>query len=92
MLECMDRLPGNGIGVTHQAVAHMLGVRRESVTEALGRLEAARLVLCGRGRVTVLDGPRLEARTCECYGTVRDTYRRLRHGRESRDADRLLVA
>lgn len=92
ILECMDRLPGNDIVVTHQSVAEMLGARRASVSEALGRLEAGRLLHCGRGHVTVLDRPGVQARACECYSAVRDAHRRLLAPREREHAERLLVA
>lgn len=92
MLECMDRLPGNDLAVTHQSVAEMLGARRESVSEALGRLEAGRLVHCGRGHITVLDRPGVQARACECYRAVRNAHRRLLWPREREDADRMVAA
>lgn len=92
ILECMDRLPGDDIAVTHQSFAHMLGARRESVTAVLGRLEARRLVRCGRGHVAVLDRAGIEARACECYGAVRNAYGRLLRPQQREDASRLLAA
>jgi Mn-dependent DtxR family transcriptional regulator len=58
-------------------IANMLGVRREGVTEAAGRLQIAGLIHYTRGRITVLDRPGLESRTCECYQVVKTEYDRL---------------
>jgi Mn-dependent DtxR family transcriptional regulator len=55
----------------------MLGVRREGVTEAAGKLQAEGLIEYSRGRIRVLDRPRLEARVCECYAVVKKEYDRL---------------
>lgn len=55
----------------------MLGVRREGVTEAAGRLHKAGIIDCHRGRIIVLDRDRLEKRTCECYAVVRRECERL---------------
>jgi hypothetical protein len=55
----------------------MLGVRREGVTEAALKLQAAGLIRYARGHIKVLDRAGLERRTCECYAVVRDEYHRL---------------
>ena len=55
----------------------MLGVRREGMTEAAGRLQRAGLIEYHRGRITVIDRPGLEKRTCECYAVVKKEYDRL---------------
>ena len=63
--------------MTQELIANMLGVRREGVTESAGKLQKAGLIQYARGRITVLDRPGLEKRVCECYGVVRDEFRRL---------------
>ena len=63
--------------MTQELIANMLGVRREGVTEAAGKLQAAGLIRYSRGHITVLDRPRLEARVCECYAVVRKEFDRL---------------
>ena len=63
--------------MTQELIANMLGVRRESVTESALGLQKAGLIRYSRGRITVLDRPGLEQRTCECYAVVRDEYSRL---------------
>ena len=55
----------------------MLGVRRETVTDAALKLQGAGIIRYARGRITVLDRPMLEARTCECYAVVKTEYDRL---------------
>ncbi len=77
LLLSLDRLSGQELVMTHELIADMLGVRREGVTEAAGRLQAAGLIRYARGRITVLDRPALEQRTCECYAVVKREYDRL---------------
>jgi CRP-like cAMP-binding protein len=77
LLLSLDRLPSNELSMTQELIANMLGVRREGVTEAAGKLQNAGLIAYSRGRITVLDRPGLEARVCECYGVVREEFRRL---------------
>ena len=77
MLLCLDRLSTNELTVTHELIASMLGVRRESVTAAAGKLQAAGLIRCSRGRITVLDRAGLEQRVCECYAAVKTEFDRL---------------
>jgi CRP-like cAMP-binding protein len=71
LLLSLDRLPSNQLVMTQQLIANMLGVRREGVTEAAGRLQADGLIDYSRGRINVLDRARLEKRACECYAVVR---------------------
>ncbi|MEX0958578.1 MAG: Crp/Fnr family transcriptional regulator [Burkholderiales bacterium] len=77
LLLSLDRLPANELTMTQQLIANMLGVRREGVTEVAGRLQMAGLILYNRGKITVLDRPRLEARVCECYAVVKRESDRL---------------
>jgi CRP-like cAMP-binding protein len=77
LLLSLDRLASNELTMTQELIANMLGVRREGVTEAAGKLQAAGLVEYRRGRITVLDRPRLEARSCECYQVVKKEFDRL---------------
>jgi len=77
LLLSMDRLPGEELLMTQELIANMLGVRREGVTEAAGRLQAAGLIHYSRGKITVLDRPGLEQRVCECYAVVKRECDRL---------------
>jgi CRP-like cAMP-binding protein len=77
LLLSLDRLPSNKLTMTQELIANMLGVRREGVTEAAGKLQRAGLIHYSRGRITVLDRPGLEARACECYGVVKTESDRL---------------
>lgn len=63
--------------MTQEVIANMLGVRREGVTEAAEKLQDAGLINCSRGRITVIDRPGLEARSCECYRVVKAEFDRL---------------
>jgi CRP-like cAMP-binding protein len=77
LLLSLDRLPGNELVMTQELIANMLGVRREGVTEAAGKLQAEGLIEYSRGKIRVLDRPRLETRVCECYAVVKKEYDRL---------------
>ena len=77
LLLSLDRLAGNELVMTQELIANMLGVRREGVTEAALKLQAAGLIRYARGHIHVLDRAGLEARTCECYEVVRKEYERL---------------
>jgi len=77
LLLSLDRLPGNELVMTQELIANMLGVRREGVTEAAGKLQAEGLIRYRRGHITVLDRQQLEARVCECYRVVKTEYDRL---------------
>ncbi|MDP2075220.1 Crp/Fnr family transcriptional regulator [Hydrogenophaga sp.] len=77
LLLSLDRLPGNELVMTQELIANMLGVRREGVTEAALKLQAAGLIRYARGHISVLDRPGLEHRTCECYRVVKMEYDRL---------------
>jgi len=77
LLLTLDRLAGDQLVMTQELIANMLGVRREGVTEAAGKLQAEGLIHYSRGHITVTDRPRLEARVCECYAVVKKEYDRL---------------
>src|SRR3954468_14284753 len=77
LLLSLDRLPGKELVMTQELIANMLGVRREGVTEAAGKLQAEGLIEYSRGRITVLDRDQLEANVCECYSVVKKEYDRL---------------
>lgn len=77
LLLSLDRLPSNELTMTQELIANMLGVRREGVTEAAGRLQDAGLIRYSRGRITVLDRDKLEQRVCECYAVVKKEFDRL---------------
>jgi len=71
LLMTLDRLPSSEISVTQELTAHALGVRRESVTAAAGKLQRAGLIHCGRGQIKVLDRSGLRSRSCECYAVAK---------------------
>lgn len=77
LLLSLDRLQSNELSMTQELIANMLGVRREGVTEAAGKLQEAGLISYRRGTITVLDRPGLEARACECYQVVKTEFDRL---------------
>ena len=77
LLLSLDRLPSNELKMTQELIANMLGVRRKGVTEAAGKLQALGIIRYSRGKITVLDRPRLEAMSCECYAVVRKETDRL---------------
>lgn len=77
LLLSLDRLSGNQLVMTQELIANMLGVRREGVTEAAGKLQQAGLIHYSRGKISVLDRPGMEARVCECYQVVKTEYDRL---------------
>lgn len=77
LLLSLDLLSGSQINMTQALIANMLGVRREAVTEAAGKLQASGIIRYSRGRIDVIDRPGLEVRACECYGVVKAAYNRL---------------
>ncbi len=77
LLLSLDRLPTNELSMTQELIANMLGVRREGVTEAAGKLQDAGLIRYSRGRITVLDRVGLERLSCECYQVVKAEFDRL---------------
>jgi CRP-like cAMP-binding protein len=77
LLLSLDRLASNQLTMTQELIANMLGVRREGVTEAAGKLQQAGLITYRRGRVTVLDREGVQQRSCECYAVVKKEFDRL---------------
>ena len=67
LLLTLDRLPSNELTMTHELIANALGVKREGVTEAAGRLRHQGAIHYRRGHIEVLDRPILELHACECY-------------------------
>ncbi|SFR39148.1 cAMP-binding domain of CRP or a regulatory subunit of cAMP-dependent protein kinases [Marinobacter gudaonensis] len=77
LLLSLDRLGNKELNMTQELIANMLGVRREGVTEAAGKLQKLGVIEYRRGRITVIDRPQLESLSCECYAVVRRENRRL---------------
>ena len=67
LMNTLDKTQGHSLQITHQEIADTLGIRRESVTLAAGKLSHEGLIEVARGQLDVLDRPKLEARACECY-------------------------
>jgi CRP-like cAMP-binding protein len=77
LLLSIDRLPSPELTMTQELIANMLGVRREGVTEAAGKLQKAGVISYRRGHIKVLNRPKLEGMSCECYEVVRRETARL---------------
>jgi hypothetical protein len=73
----LDRSPSRELVMTQELVASMLGVRREGITEAAGKLQRAGVIRYRRGHIEVLERSGLEDRVCECYGVVKKELKRL---------------
>jgi CRP-like cAMP-binding protein len=83
LLLAFERADGNLLRLTQEQIAALMGVRREGVTEAAGRLQAEGVIRYARGLIELVDGPGLQRRACECYGVVRREYERLLPPREA---------
>ncbi len=83
LLGCLDGTRGAPLSLTHEAIARMLGVRREGVTCAALKLQRAGLIDYTRGLVVVIDRNGLESLSCECYEVIRTEYARLSHSSPS---------
>jgi len=77
LLTSMDRLETQELNMTQELIANMLGVRREGVTEAAGRLQRRGIIHYKRGHIKVLDRAQLESSACECYEVVKREMDRL---------------
>lgn len=77
LLLSLDRLPGSNLTMTQELIANMLGVRREGVTDAAGKLQKLGVIKYHRGTISVLDREKLEALACECYAVVKTETDRL---------------
>ena len=77
LLLSLDRLPGNKLIMTQELIANLLGVRREGITEAAGKLQKLGVIEYRRGHITVLDRSKLELLSCECYAVVKNETERL---------------
>jgi len=80
LLLSLDRLGDNQLNMTQELIANMLGVRREGVTEAAGKLQKLGVIEYRRGQITVIDRPKLESLSCECYAVVKRENLRLESG------------
>ena len=77
LLQNLEQVPGDELLMTHELIASLLGVRREGVSEALGRLQHAGVIRCARGQIQVLDRAGLERQACDCCGLMKQEYERL---------------
>ena len=78
LLNCIDRLPqGSPLQVTHETIAGMLGVRRESIAESANKLRESGLICYSRGKVSLLDRAGMQSKACECYQVVKREIERL---------------
>ena len=77
LLLTLDRSPTNTLSMTQELMASMLGMRREGVTEAAGKLQRAGMIRYVRGKIEVTDRPKLEKNVCECYGAIKSEFDRM---------------
>jgi len=71
LLLSLDRLQSDTLNMTQELISNMLGVRRESITDAAGKLRKKGIIVCNRGKITVQDRQQLEQQSCECYAVVK---------------------
>jgi CRP-like cAMP-binding protein len=79
LLMTRDRMRSTDIHLTHQFLGHMLGVRREGVSEAAGKLQKAGFISYSHGNIRILDEKGLEKAACACYKAIKETHRRSPH-------------
>ena len=77
LLATVDRVPSTELVVTQELIAGLLGVRRESITQAAGKLQELSFIRYRRGHISVINRAGLEACACECYGVVKKEMKRL---------------
>jgi CRP-like cAMP-binding protein len=77
MLECRDRLGSNDLGLTHEFIAQMLGVRRAGISETAALFQDRGLIEYGRKKLRIIDAERVEEASCECFRVIWDEYDRL---------------
>ncbi len=77
LLASFDRMPTGNLAMTQELVAGLLGVRRESISQAAAKLSAGGYIRYRRGHISILDRAGLETRACECYGVVKAETQRL---------------
>ncbi|MET3119563.1 CRP-like cAMP-binding protein [Undibacterium sp. GrIS 1.8] len=77
LLLTLDRVPSNELTITQELIANTLGVRREGITEAAGKLQQEHYISYRRGHITVVNRNGLEDKVCECYGVVKKEFARL---------------
>ncbi|MCM2340057.1 Crp/Fnr family transcriptional regulator [Rhodoferax sp.] len=77
LLMSLDRVHSDQMAITQEQISHLLGIRRESVTQTAGKLQKDGLIAVARGSITVVDRAKLEARVCECYAAVTEECERL---------------
>jgi CRP-like cAMP-binding protein len=92
LLLSLDRLASNQLNMTQELIANMLGVRREGVTDAAGKLQTLGVIRYQRGHITVLDRPKLEELSCECYEVVKRETDRLEAASSSSTASSASIA
>jgi CRP-like cAMP-binding protein len=80
LLSSLDRHEAAELSITHELISQSLGVRREGITEAVGKLQRLGIVSSSRGRLTIVNRSRLETLCCECYEVIRREYHRLLGG------------
>jgi len=89
LLQILDRLSGSELTMTQELISNALGVRRESITEAAGKLKAAGCIAFRRGHISIIDRRALENHACECYSTVKEEMIRLSAANTRRFDDEL---
>jgi CRP-like cAMP-binding protein len=77
ILLTLDRIQGNHLRITHESIGQMLGVRRESISQAASDLQRLEIIAYTRGSMHILNHAGLKNHSCECYQVVKNEYDRL---------------